>query len=65
MPKVRSLAAQADYRGPDSKGKFNSTKLHLDWEGPVLLHKEGIFGKRLVFKDVVSWQVHAEPGGET
>ena len=64
MPKVRSLKAKADYRGPGSKGKFQATDVQIDWEGPVLHHKEGLFWKKLAFKDVVEWQVGAEPGGK-
>lgn len=64
MPKVRSLKAKADYRGPGSKGKFETADVQIDWEGPVLHHKEGLFWKKLAFKDVVKWQVHAEPGGK-
>ncbi|MCX6676309.1 MAG: protein kinase [Methanothrix sp.] len=64
MPKVRSLKAKADYRGPGSKGKFDTAHVQIDWEGPVLHHKEGLFWKKLAFKDVVKWEVHAEPGGK-
>lgn len=64
MPKVRSLKAKADYRGPGSKGKFDAAHVQIDWEGPVLHHKEGLFWKKLAFKDIVKWEVHAEPGGK-
>ena len=52
MPKVRSLKTKADYRSPTTKGKYQATDLQIDWEGPVLHHKEGIFPKKLAFKDV-------------
>jgi serine/threonine protein kinase len=64
MPKVSSLKTKADYRGPASKGKFNTTDVQIDWEGTVLHHKEGIFPKKLAFKDVVGFHVGAEPGGK-
>lgn len=64
MPKVRSLKTKADYRSPSTKGKYQATDLQIDWEGPVLHHKEGIFWKKLAFKDIDKWQVHAEPGGK-
>ena len=64
MPKVRSLKTKADYRSPTTKGKYQATDLQIDWEGPVLHHKEGIFPKKLAFKDVVGFHVGAEPGGK-
>lgn len=63
MPKVRSLKAKADYRGPGSKGKFYTANVPIDWEGPVFHYKDGIFWKKLAFKDVDKWEVNAEPGG--
>jgi serine/threonine protein kinase len=64
MPKVRKLTAKADYRGPGSKGKFGTTDVQIDWEGPVLHYKDGIFWKKLAFKDVIKWQLSFEPGGK-
>jgi len=64
MPKVRSLKAKADYRSPTTKGKYQATDLQIDWEGPVLHHKDGLFWKKLAFKDVVGFHVGAEPGGK-
>lgn len=63
MPKVRSLKTKADYRSPSTKGKYQVTDLQIDWEGPVLHHKEGLFWKKLAFKDVDQWQLAFEPGG--
>jgi serine/threonine protein kinase len=63
MPKVSSLKTKADYRSPTTNGKYQNTDLQIDWEGPVLHHKEGLFWKKLAFKDVVGFHVGAEPGG--
>jgi len=64
MPKKSSLTTKAEYRGPNTKGKYQDTDLQIDWEGPVLHHKEGIIWKKLAFKDVVGFHVGAEPGGK-
>jgi serine/threonine protein kinase len=64
MPKVRSLKAKADYRSTGSKGKFYAANVQIDWEGPVIHYREGLFWKKLAFKDVIAWQVAAEPGGK-
>ena len=63
MPKVRSLKAKADYRGPGCKGKFYTANVQIDWEGPVFHYRDGLFWKKLAFKDVIAWEVAAEPGG--
>lgn len=64
MPKVRSLKAKADYRGPGCKGKYYTADVQIDWEGPVLHYRDGLFWKKLAFKDVIAWDVAAEPGGK-
>ena len=64
MPKVQSLKVKADYKGPTTKGKYQATHLQIDWQGPVLHYKDGLFWKKLAFKDVDTWKVHAEPGGK-
>ncbi|MEN6321587.1 MAG: protein kinase [Syntrophaceae bacterium] len=64
MPKVQSLKAKADYRGPGCKGKFYTTNVQIDWDGPVLHYRDGLFWKKLAFKDVVEWHVVFEPGGK-
>ena len=64
MPKDRALKAKAEYRDHESKGKFGATDVQIDWEGEVLHYKKSIFWKKLAFKDVVAWRVHAEPGGK-
>jgi serine/threonine protein kinase len=64
MPKVPSLKTKADYKSPATKGKYQATQLQIDWEGPVLHHKEDLFWKKLVFKDVDKWELAFEPGGK-
>lgn len=64
MPKVQSLKGKAQYRGPYSRGKFYAASVQLDWQGPVFHYKDGLFWKKLAFKDVTDWSVAAEPGGK-
>jgi len=64
MPKKSVLKTKAEYRGPNTKGKYQDTDLQIDWEGPVLHHKDGLFWKKLAFKEVVGFHIGAEPGGK-
>lgn len=63
MPKVSSLKTKADYRGPGCKGQYYTVDLEMEWEGPVLHYKYRILNK-LELKDVIAWEVAAEPGGK-
>lgn len=65
MHKVQSLKATSDYRSPYTRGKFSTTSVQIDWEGPVLHYKSDlIFWKKLPFKDVLRWNIAFEPGGK-